>query len=257
VSDNKQTAAARIAGSLVREMKQIMLNSLVILTWFAVIIPSPTSGVVESIQLNKPNLSGTWTLDLNASTSLEALMNQIGASLLDRKYAASTRLTATLNQTGYILMIGTRGPGFTLNQTLYLDGRIDTGSLILLGATSLNTKAAWSEDNKQLVETHQIKTQQGKDGILIIKRYLMDQGKTLVVVFSLKLNAEIYQSSARQIWRKQSYTIGFESSGPARLPDPEFFGNRRVLRGTCSREAGLVRTERFCCRPILHGSASS
>jgi hypothetical protein len=73
-----------------------------------------------------------------------------------------------------------------------------------LGATSLNARTSWSQDYKQLVETHQIRTKQGKDGSLIIKRYLIDQGKTLVVVFSLKLNAEPSQTSARQIWRKQA-----------------------------------------------------
>jgi len=229
VSDITQTVAARIADSLVRQMKQLLLNSLAALTWLTVFSPSQTSAVVESIQLNKPDLSGTWTLDLSASASLAALMNQIGASLLDRKYATSTRLTATLNQIGGILTVSTRGPGFALDQTLYLDERTDTGSLDLLGATSLNTKAAWSKDNKQLVETHQIRTEQGKDGILVIKRYLIDQGKTLVVVFSLRLNAEAYQSSARQIWRKQAYTISFEPSGPARLPDPEVIGNGDFL----------------------------
>ena len=131
-------------------------------------------------------------------------MEQFGAGPLDRKYAASTKLTATLQQTEDILTVATRGPGFTLDQSLYLDGHTDTGNLNLLGATSLNARTSWSKDYKQLVETHQIRTKQGKDGSLIIKRYLIDQGKTLVVVFSLKLNAEPSQTSARQIWRKQA-----------------------------------------------------
>ena len=131
-------------------------------------------------------------------------MTQIGASPLDRKYAASTKLTATLNQTETTLTVAARGPGFALDQTLYLDGRTDTANLDLLGATSLSAKTAWSKNNQQLVETHQIRTKQGKDGKLIIKRYLLDQGKTLVVVYSLKLDAEPSETSARQIWRKQA-----------------------------------------------------
>jgi len=177
---------------------------LAVLWSVTVFSPPQASAAAESIQLNKPNLSGNWTLDLSASTSLEALMNQIGASPLERKYVSSTRLTAILKQTGDTLTVATRGPGFTLDQILYLDGRIDTGSLKLLGATSLNTKAAWSSDNRQLVEIHEIRTEQGKDGILIIKRYLEDQGRTLVVVFSLRLNAVASQTSARQIWRRQT-----------------------------------------------------
>lgn len=185
-------------------LRQVVLCSLAALTWFAVFRPPQTSAVIGSVQSNKPNFSGTWTLDLSASTSLDPLMNQIGAGLVDRKFAASTRLTATLNQTEDTLTVATRGPGFALDETLYLDGRTDTGNLSLLGATSLNAKTAWSTDYKQLVEIHQIRTKQGKDGNLIIKRYLMEQGKTLVVVLSLKLNAEPSETSARQIWHKQA-----------------------------------------------------
>lgn len=203
MTGKKQMAANRVADSFVRQMKKLLLRSLAILTWFAVCSPPQTCAVTGPVQSNKPNLSGTWILDLDASTSLDPLMEQIGAGPLDRKYAASTKLTATLKQTEEILTVATRGPGFALDQSLYLDGRTDTGNLNLLGATSLNARTSWSKDYKQLVETHQIRTKQGKDGSLIIKRYLIDQGKTLVVVFSLKLNAEPSQTSARQIWRKQ------------------------------------------------------
>jgi len=205
VTDKKQTTVAdRIADLFVPQVRQLLLSSLAALTWFAVCSPPQIFAVTGSVQSNKPNLSGTWTLDLSASTSLDPLMNQIGASSFDRKYAASVRLTATLNQTEETLTVAARGPGFALDQTLYLDGRTDIGNLNLLGVTSLNSKTAWSKDNKQLVETHQIRTKQGKDGNLIIKRYLLDQGKTLVVVYSLKLNAEPSGTSGRQIWRKQA-----------------------------------------------------
>ena len=201
----KQAVVDLIADLFARQTKQFVLRSLATLTWFAVFSPLPSSGVVESSQLNKPNLSGTWTLDLSASTSLEGLMNRIGADSLDRKYGTSTRLTAILTQTGGILTVVIRGPGFALDQILYLDGRItDTENISLLGATSLNVRTAWSKDNKRLLETHQIRTKQGKDGDLIIQRYLIDQGRTLVVVFSLKLSSEAFQISALQIWRKQA-----------------------------------------------------
>jgi hypothetical protein len=55
-----------------------------------------------------------------------------------------------------------------------------------------------------LLKTFPIRTKQGKDGQLIIKRNLIDEGKTLVFAFTLKLNAEPNQTSARQIWRKQA-----------------------------------------------------
>jgi hypothetical protein len=153
---------------------------------------------------DKPNFSGTWTLDLKASTSLEPLMNQIGASFLERKYAASVGLKATFHQTEYVLTVATRGPGFALDETLYLDGRTEPSNLKLLGATSIKTRTAWSEDHERLVETHHIITKQGKEGELIVKRYLINEGKTLVAAYTLKLNAEPHTISARQIWHKQA-----------------------------------------------------
>jgi hypothetical protein len=129
-------------------------------------------------------------------------MRQIGASLLEQKCAAWIRLKATIHQTEHVLTIAARGPGFVLDRTLYLDGRTDPSNKQLLGATTLKTRTAWSEDHKNLIETHQIKTRQGKEGQLIIRRYLINDGKNIVLAFTVKLNAEPQITSARQIWHK-------------------------------------------------------
>jgi hypothetical protein len=72
-----------------------------------------------------------------------------------------------------------------------------------LGATSINTNTAWPKDHKELVETHQIRTKQGKEGQLIIKRSLLNSGNTLVVAFMLQLKGDSGETSARQIWQKE------------------------------------------------------
>jgi len=131
-------------------------------------------------------------------------MTQIGAGFLERKYADSVKLKATLYQTEHDLTIAARGPGFAFDEILYLDGRTAPSKLDLLGATSRKTRTAWSDDRQQLIETHQIYTKQGKVGQLIIKRYLIDKGKTLVAAYTLTLNAEPIQTSARQIWHKEA-----------------------------------------------------
>jgi len=184
-------------------MRHFLLRSLAALAWLSVFSPTQSSAASQ-LEPEKPNLTGAWTLDLKASTSLEALMTRMGASLLERKYAAWTTLTAALHQTEKLLTIDARGPGFALDETLYLDGRSYPGNLKVLGATSVNTTTVWSKDYKQLVETHQIKTKEGKEGQLIIKRYLTDEGKSLVAIYSLQLNAEPGEISARQIWHKQA-----------------------------------------------------
>ena len=180
-------------------MRHLLLRSLAGLACLGVFSLPRTSAASTP---DKPNFSGTWTLDLKASTSLEPLMNQIGASLLERKYAASVGLKATLHQTEQVLTVAARGPGFAFDETLYLDGRTEPGNLNLLGATSIKTRTAWSEDHKRLVETHHIITKRGKKGELMIKRYLINEGKTLVAAYTLKLNAEPHETSARQIWHK-------------------------------------------------------
>ena len=185
-------------------MRFLLLRALAALVCLGVLSLSQTSAAPKPDQPDKPNLSGIWILDLEASTSVGPLMKQIGAGLLDRTYAASTKLKATIHQTDQNLTIAARGPGWALDETLYLDGRTDSSNQQLLGATAVETRAAWSQDGKRLVATHQIKTKQGKQGQLIITRYLINGGKNLVAVYTLKLDAEPDKSSARQIWDKQA-----------------------------------------------------
>ena len=185
-------------------MRQLLFRSLAALVCPGVLSLSQTSAATKPNQPDKPNFSGVWVLDLQASTSLDPLMTQIGAGFLDRKYAAHTKLKATLQQTADVLTIAARGPGFALDETLYLDGCTNPSNKQLLGATALKTRTAWSKDRKRLVATQQIKTKQGKQGQLIITRYLINGGKNLVAVYTLKLDAEPDKTSARQIWDKQA-----------------------------------------------------
>jgi hypothetical protein len=184
-------------------MRHLLLRSLAALAYLGV-FSLPQTSAAKPDQPDTPNFSGTWTLDLNASTSLEPLMKEIGASFLERKFADSTKLKATFHQTEQVLTVATRDRGFALDETLYLNGRTEPSNLKLLGATSVNTRTTWSEDHKQLVVNYQIKTKQGKEGQLVIKRYLTNEGKTLVVAFTLKLNAEPNETSAYQIWNRQA-----------------------------------------------------
>ena len=185
-------------------LRHLLLCTLAAVACLGVFNPPRILATTNSNQPDKPNFTGAWVVDLQASTSLDPLMTQIGAGFLDRKYAAHVKLKATLKQTADVLTIAARGPGFALDQTLYLDGRNDTSALQILGATSVNTKTVWSKDYKQLVETHHIKTKQGKNGQLIIKRKLIDEGKSVVAVYTLKLDEEPSPTSARQIWHKQA-----------------------------------------------------
>jgi hypothetical protein len=181
----------------------LLVPWLAALVWLGLCSLPKTSAALQPNEAGDPNFSGTWALDLKGSTSFEPLMKQIGAGFLERTYAASVTLKATLHQTELVMTIAARGPGFAFDEILYLDGRTAGGNLDVLGATSLKTTTAWSKDHQQLIETHHIKTKQGKEGQLIIERYLIDEGQTLVAAYTLKLNAEPNQTSARQIWHKE------------------------------------------------------
>ena len=182
----------------------LLILWLAALVWLGLCSLPKTSAALQPDQADDPNFSGTWALDLKGSTSFEPLMKQMGASFLERTYAASVTLKATLHQTETVITIAARGPGFAFDEILYLDGRTAPSNLDVLGATSLKTTTAWSKDHQQLIEIHQIKTKQGKEGQLIIERYLTNEGETLVAAYTLKLNAEPNQTSARQIWHKQA-----------------------------------------------------
>jgi hypothetical protein len=183
-------------------LRYLLLCTLAAVACCGVFSPPRVGATTKTTQADKPNFTGAWVLDLQASTSLDALMTQIGAGFIDRKYAAHVKLKATLQQTDDVLTIAARGPGFALDQTLYLDGRNDPSNLQILGATSINTKTVWSKHEKKIVEMHHIRTKQGKEGELTIKRNLIDQGKAVEVLYTLKLEEEPTPTSARQIWRK-------------------------------------------------------
>ncbi|MBV8274478.1 MAG: hypothetical protein JO170_04335 [Verrucomicrobia bacterium] len=185
-------------------MRNLLLRLLAAIAGLGICSLPSASAATKPDQHDKANLSGAWVVDLQASTSLDPLMTQIGAGFLDRKYAAHVKLKATLQQTADVLTIAAHGPGFAFNQTLYLDGRNDTSHLQILGATSVNAKTVWSKDHKQIIETHDIKTKQGKAGQLTIKRNLIEQGNALVATYTLKLDQEPSPTFARQIWRKQA-----------------------------------------------------
>ena len=64
------------------------------------------------------NFNGAWMLDLKASDSPEPMLKRMGVSALERKLAASTKLESTYRQSGNLLTITTRGPGFSRTEHL-------------------------------------------------------------------------------------------------------------------------------------------
>jgi hypothetical protein len=121
-----------------KPMSHLLLRSLTVLACFGIFGLPQTSAAPKPEQPDRPDFNGTWILDLKASTSLDPLMERIGASLFERKSAGSAKLKATIQQTEQVITVATRGPGgFALDETLYPDGRSHGTNLHLLGATCL------------------------------------------------------------------------------------------------------------------------
>ena len=184
-------------------MKPLLLRSLAALMCLGVLSSPQTYAAAKPHHPNKPNFAGNWILERKGSTSLQPLMQEIGAPFHERKLADVVDLKANIHQTEHVMTVATRGLGVSIDETLYLNGRTEPSNLNLLGATSNRTTTAWSKDNKELVTTHYIRTKQGKEGQLIVTRHLINEGKTLVVAFTLRLHGA-KTTSARQIWQRRA-----------------------------------------------------
>ena len=91
-------------------MRYLLLRWFAALAWLGLCSLPLTSAALQPDQPDDPNFSGTWALDLKGSTSFEPLMKQIGASFLERTYAASVKLKASLHQTELVMTIAARVP---------------------------------------------------------------------------------------------------------------------------------------------------
>ena len=183
-------------------MKPLLLRSLAALVWLGVFSSSQTYAAAKPHHPGKPNFAGSWRLERKGTTSLQPLMQEIGAPFHERKLADVINLKANIHQTEHVMTVATRGPGVSLDETLYLNGRTEPSNLNLFGATSNRTATAWSK-GKELVTTHYITTKQGKEGRLIVTRYLTNEGKNLVVAFTLRLHGA-NTTSARQTWQRRA-----------------------------------------------------
>ena len=150
------------------------------------------------------NFSGIWTLDLKASDSPDAMMKRMGVPFIERKLAASTKLEATYHQSGHVLTVNSRAPGFSRVETFHLDGRTETKNEKQTGTYTIRT--AWSKDRKQLISTSHFKTKHGKNAELIVARKLTDGGKTLVLTQTLKIEGEPAGPPVRRVWHKKPNT---------------------------------------------------
>jgi len=148
------------------------------------------------------NFNGTWVLDLKSSDSPEPMMKRMGVSALERKLAASTKLESTYSQSGNLLTITTKGPGFSRTEHLRLDGHPETKTEKRTGTYTIRT--SWAHHGKELISTSTFRTKAGKNAELIVVRKLADGGNTLVLSQTLKIEGGPPEPILHRIWRRKA-----------------------------------------------------
>ena len=148
------------------------------------------------------NFNGTWVLDLKSSDSPEPMMKRMGVSALERKLAASTKLESTYSQSGNLLTITTKGPGFSRTEHLRLDGHPETKTEKRTGTYTIRT--SWAHHGKELISTSTFRTKAGKNAELIVVRKLADGGNTLVLSQTLKIEGGPPEPVLHRIWRRKA-----------------------------------------------------
>ena len=129
-----------------------------------------------------PNLSGVWTLDLKApeATSMNELLETQGVSMVMRKVMDTMSMTLDITQTGKTLTMKFN-PAYYGVQTLVLilDGRTHILDIERLG--KIEFRSNWDNNGTSLVTTMKSATPDGQKPIWTSRRYLKDEGGTLIV----------------------------------------------------------------------------
>jgi hypothetical protein len=147
------------------------------------------------------DFSGTWVLDLRASSSPDAILKRLGASWIERQFGGSLQLESTYGQTSHLLTVQLRGPGFRRTDVMRIDDKPEPKEDSLIGRYTIRT--FWSGNGTQLVSAISLRTRDSRDAQLTIFRELTDRGKTLILTGTMKIAGESGSWTLRRVWRKR------------------------------------------------------
>jgi hypothetical protein len=150
-----------------------------------------------------PNFSGIWKVDLNAPESIpmEALLEAQGVPKMKRKAMDTMPMTQVITQTDKTLTIKIEVAVGAQTQVLTLDGRTeihDTDQNI----GKIEFRSFWDKNGTTIVSVSKYATQDGHNAEWTTRRYLQDQGKTLIVDHVLTFD-DGRKLNAKRIFRKQ------------------------------------------------------
>jgi hypothetical protein len=167
-----------------------------------VLILMVTMGEASLQASGHPDLSGLWTLDLKApeSISMEALLGAQGVSMIMRRTMDTMSMTLDITQTDKTLTIKFN-PAFFGEQTvtLILDGRTHVLDIEKLG--KIEFRSVWDKNGTCLVTTMKSKAPDSRKPVWTSRRYLKDEGITLIVDHFLTVD-DGRKLTGRRVFRK-------------------------------------------------------
>jgi hypothetical protein len=147
------------------------------------------------------NFSGSWAIDLKASTSPDSLLKRLQIPFVQRRLAASMKVEAVYKQSPDQLVIRARGSGFSRTEQIQINGPPEARTEKITGPYTIQTR--WSAAGTQLITTYNFRTKDGKNANLIINRSLADAGATLVLNGTMHVEGEPQKWVVRRVWRKE------------------------------------------------------
>src|SRR4029077_4778580 len=102
------------------------------------------------------DFSGTWVLDLRASSSPEPILKRLGASWAERTLGSSLQLQSTYTQTPDLLTVHIRGPGFNRTDVMRIDHKRETKEDPRAGLYTI--RSFWAAHGTQLISAISLRT---------------------------------------------------------------------------------------------------
>lgn len=151
--------------------------------------------------VQRPSFNGTWLLDLAASDPMDAILEAQGRSRMERMMVKNMSVTQRITQTENQITIVVESIASNQTDTLLLDGTIETKETPRAG--TVQTFTVWDSDGKTLVTTVKMKLKDDSPADMIMRRQLIDEGKTM------SMKVELHQKdgkvlTANRILRKAS-----------------------------------------------------
>lgn len=162
---------------------------------FLLTLPLPSPATAEH-----PNFTGTWSLDTDASGSMDPIFKLQGISWTKRKLGATLDNELKATQTADKLSIVFDNLKGTITQELYPDGKPHETMNPAGRAVTFTT--TWSEDGKSLVSTGLTVTEEGTHATITVRRSLSADEKTMTLRLEVVLK-DGRKASTRRVFLRQ------------------------------------------------------